>query len=99
MLDPTGYFTDEEILDLQAKCCKAEDPKDLEDRIMNCNIPKSAAEWWAKEKISKLNERIEALEKIKRLARNFIIDAVGAWETSEGNSCLELIEQYDNERK
>ena len=36
-----------------------------------------------------------ALEKIKRLAKNFIIDAGGSWETGEGNYCLALIDEYD----
>lgn len=40
-------------------CCKAEEPKDLEDKIMNCNIPKNAAEWWAREEIIKLRDQLE----------------------------------------
>lgn len=30
------------------KCYKSTPAKDLEDRIMNSNIAKSEAEWWAK---------------------------------------------------
>lgn len=39
------------------KACKATEPKDLRDRIMNHNISKSEAEWWA-------NARIAALEEV-----------------------------------
>jgi len=33
------------------------DPKILEDRIMNSNVPKSEAEWWAKKEIESLREK------------------------------------------
>ena len=58
-MESTGFLKGGELgSDLP---CKAEDPKDLEDRIMNCNIPKSAAEWWAKHEIERLRMELDSL--------------------------------------
>ena len=38
--------------------------------------------------------RVEELEKIARLARIFIIDARGSWDTQEGDYCLKLVDEY-----
>ena len=44
------------------KCYKSTPAKDLEDRIMNSNIAKSEAEWWAKGEIERLRGRLALLE-------------------------------------
>ncbi len=48
-----------------------------------------------------LNEakQVEKLLQIKRIARNFVIDARGSWETGEGNQLLKIIDDFDKERK
>ncbi len=38
----------------ETKACQSTPAKDLEDRIMNPNIPKSESEWWAREQIAAL---------------------------------------------
>jgi Rad3-related DNA helicase len=42
--------------------------KDLEDRVMNPNIPKSETEWWAKREIEKLREKAAKWDKVKEIA-------------------------------
>jgi hypothetical protein len=44
------------------KCCAATPAKDLEDRIMNSNIPKSESEWWANREINNLRDLVQQLE-------------------------------------
>lgn len=64
------------------KPCKSTPTKDLEDRIMNPNIPKSEAEWWAKNKIEelqwKITERLSLiapeLEKARKWDESGLID-------------------------
>lgn len=48
--------------------------------------------------MKKLTEtQIEKLLQIKKLARNFVIDAKGSWDTYEGDRLLELAEEFDEE--
>lgn len=44
------------------KASKATDPCDLEKRILDPNIAKNEAEWWARERILDLEERLKLLE-------------------------------------
>jgi len=45
----------------------------------------------------KLLRQLATLLEIKTMARNFVIDAKGNWETGEGNLLLKLINDFDNE--
>lgn len=50
------------------QACAAREPKDVEDQVMNTNIPKSEGEWWAMREIERLRaERHAALAHIKVL--------------------------------
>jgi hypothetical protein len=40
------------------------------------------------------NEQIQELEKIARIARSFVVDARGSWETQDGNYVVELVDDY-----
>lgn len=44
------------------KASKATDPCDLERQILDPNIAKNEAEWWARKRILDLEERLELLE-------------------------------------
>jgi len=44
------------------KASKATDPCELERRILDPNIAKNEAEWWARERILDLEERLKLLE-------------------------------------
>ena len=56
---------------------QAEDPSTLRERIMDCRIPKSAAEWWAMHEIERLRELV-AKERIEcaRLAEEYNGDGI-----------------------
>jgi hypothetical protein len=56
------------------KCYKSTPAKDLEDRIMNSNIPKSEAEWWACNEIERLRERLALIEKKGKINEQQIMD-------------------------
>ena len=43
-------------MDEDCKCYQATPAKDLEDYIMNSNIPKNEQEWWARRRILELKE-------------------------------------------
>lgn len=48
------------------KASKATDPCDLEKRILDPNIAKNEAEWWARERILELEARLKLLEEGKK---------------------------------
>lgn len=47
---------------MASKASKATNPCDLERRILDPNIAKNEAEWWARERILDLEERLKLLE-------------------------------------
>lgn len=47
----------------------------------------------------KQKDKLELLETIARIARTFILDARGSWDTSEGDYCIELIDKYNKEKE
>lgn len=59
-----------------AKCYKTTEPKSLEDKIMNSNIPKSEAEWWANTEIHNLRSDVECLIE----QRNYYMAKVNGYE-------------------
>ena len=54
---------------------KASDPNDLERRILDPNIAKSEAEWWAKSRIEELEREVERLNRIKSRTRQAELQA------------------------
>jgi hypothetical protein len=64
------------------KPCKSMPAKDLEDRIMNPNIAKSEAEWWAKNKIEELQWIIKRY--VNGTCKWIYNDGTECWESSCG---------------
>lgn len=46
------------------KPMRATPAKDIQDHVMNVNIPKSEGEWWAKDKIEGLEADLESAVKV-----------------------------------
>lgn len=68
------------------KACQGTLAKDLEDKIMNSNIPKSESEWWANRRIAALEtavkEKDEEIEKLTK-SQGFRIETIKAIQENE----------------
>lgn len=55
-------INDTAMQDIFDGACRATDPCDLERKILDPNIAKNEAEWWARERILELEAKIKLLE-------------------------------------